>query len=302
MKNTDEQRGTCASGLSAGIGRRGFMVGVAGLAGSAATVSAVAATQTTQECEGTTACRTPGCDYDVLVIGGGFAGLTAARDAQLAGFKTLVLEARNRLGGRTFSTEFEGNLIELGGTWVHNTQPFVWAEMQRYGIPVIETPGAVAEDIRLLMPDGKLRQLTGRDVEEIAIGWQTYCAKSRELLPRPYDALHNREAVLQADAISAVDHLQSLGLSPLQNEFIETLISVFVNNRASEMSYLEVLRFQVLAGDYFPTLMDATTRFKLEGGTGSLIAAIAEEGGMEIRNSSVVKSIDDRGDRVVVTT
>ena len=69
LKNTDEQRGTCASGMSAGIGRRGFMVGVAGLAGSAATVSAVAATETTQECDGTTACRTPGCDYDVLVIG-----------------------------------------------------------------------------------------------------------------------------------------------------------------------------------------------------------------------------------------
>ena len=39
---------------------------------------------------------------DVVVIGGGFAGVTAARDLQKRGFKVLVLEARDRLGGRTW--------------------------------------------------------------------------------------------------------------------------------------------------------------------------------------------------------
>ena len=39
---------------------------------------------------------------DVVVIGGGFAGITAARDLQKRGFTTLVMEARDRLGGRTW--------------------------------------------------------------------------------------------------------------------------------------------------------------------------------------------------------
>ena len=78
---------------------------------------------------------------DVVVIGGGFAGITAARDLQKRGFKVLVLEARDRLGGRTWSEDRNGFHVELGGTWVHWTQPFVWAEKERYGLEVQETPG-----------------------------------------------------------------------------------------------------------------------------------------------------------------
>ncbi|MFM8352990.1 MAG: FAD-dependent oxidoreductase, partial [Actinomycetales bacterium] len=39
--------------------------------------------------------------HDVIVIGAGMAGLAAARDLQLAGLRALVLEARDRIGGRT---------------------------------------------------------------------------------------------------------------------------------------------------------------------------------------------------------
>jgi NADPH-dependent 2,4-dienoyl-CoA reductase/sulfur reductase-like enzyme len=39
--------------------------------------------------------------YDVVVIGGGFAGVTAARDLRRRGYRVLILEARDRLGGRT---------------------------------------------------------------------------------------------------------------------------------------------------------------------------------------------------------
>ncbi len=85
--------------------------------------------------------KIPGVDYDVIVIGGGFSGVTAARNARAQGYRVLILEARNRLGGRTFSSEFAGHKIELGGTWIHWTQPFVWAEKERYGLEVVETPG-----------------------------------------------------------------------------------------------------------------------------------------------------------------
>ena len=44
--------------------------------------------------------------YDVVVIGGGFAGATAARDLTEQGNRVLLLEARDRLGGRTWSSKF----------------------------------------------------------------------------------------------------------------------------------------------------------------------------------------------------
>ena len=86
---------------------------------------------------------------DVVVIGGGFAGITAARDLKHRGLNVLLLEARDRLGGRTWFKEVNGFHVELGGTWIHWTQPFVWAEKERYGLEVQETRGCVAERVAI---------------------------------------------------------------------------------------------------------------------------------------------------------
>ncbi|MBK5356565.1 FAD-dependent oxidoreductase [Pseudomonas sp. TH41] len=94
-------------------------------------------------------------DYDVLIVGGGFAGVTAARDAKENGYRCVILEARNRLGGRTFyQAPFGDQEVELGGTWIHWMQPFVWAETMRYGLEIKETPGATAERL-IQIKDGK---------------------------------------------------------------------------------------------------------------------------------------------------
>lgn len=49
------------------------------------------------------------------------------------GYKVLLLEARDRIGGRTYTAEVDGHLYEMGGTWIHWHQPHVWREMSRYG-------------------------------------------------------------------------------------------------------------------------------------------------------------------------
>jgi len=72
--------------------------------------------------------------YDVIVIGAGYTGLTAARDLTTMGHRVLLLEARDRIGGRTWSSNIGGYPFEMGGTWVHWNQPFVYREIARYGL------------------------------------------------------------------------------------------------------------------------------------------------------------------------
>lgn len=70
--------------------------------------------------------------YDVIVIGAGYCGLTAARNAALEGLKVLLLEGRDRIGGRSWSSNIGGYPFEMGGTWVHWGQAHVWREISRY--------------------------------------------------------------------------------------------------------------------------------------------------------------------------
>lgn len=56
--------------------------------------------------------------YDVIVIGAGLAGLQAATDLTSAGKKVIVLEARDRVGGRSMAGEISGQTIDHGGQWV----------------------------------------------------------------------------------------------------------------------------------------------------------------------------------------
>lgn len=56
----------------------------------------------------------------VIVLGAGMSGLVAARALHLAGVDVVVLEGRDRIGGRTHTIDLEGAAVDLGGSWIHN--------------------------------------------------------------------------------------------------------------------------------------------------------------------------------------
>lgn len=55
----------------------------------------------------------------VVVVGAGVSGLTAARDLNAAGANVTVIDARDRIGGRTWTADVGGAPIDLGGSWIH---------------------------------------------------------------------------------------------------------------------------------------------------------------------------------------
>ena len=99
----------------------------------------------------------PSSDYDAIVLGAGFAGVTAARELRTNGLRVLLLEARPRIGGRTFTSEVGGHDVELGGAFVHWTQPHVWAEITRYGLE-IEEAALTAPPRSAWVTSGELRE------------------------------------------------------------------------------------------------------------------------------------------------
>ena len=60
------------------------------------------------------------------MIGAGMAGLTAARQLAEAGRKVLVLEARDRVGGRILTLRDQGEILELGAEFIHGRPAELW--------------------------------------------------------------------------------------------------------------------------------------------------------------------------------
>ena len=72
---------------------------------------------------------------EVVVVGAGLAGLSAARRLMDAGVEVVVLEARDRVGGRTHSVvEDDGRIIEYGGQWVGPTQDRALGLVEEFGL------------------------------------------------------------------------------------------------------------------------------------------------------------------------
>lgn len=72
--------------------------------------------------------------YDAIVIGAGYAGLAAARQLHDVGKRVLVCEARNRIGGRVWSTPIDGYPLELGAEWIHGDAVSTWQWVRRLGL------------------------------------------------------------------------------------------------------------------------------------------------------------------------
>src|SRR5687767_6365414 len=97
--------------------------------------------------------------HDVIVVGAGLSGLVAARALARAGRRVRVIEARDRVGGRTLSSPTHGQIVDLGGQWIGDQHERLRALAAELGV---ETFAQHATGKKLLdRGDGKLRAFTG---------------------------------------------------------------------------------------------------------------------------------------------
>lgn len=96
---------------------------------------------------------------DVLIVGAGAAGLTAANELRKAGLSVAVLEARDRVGGRLWTDDIDGAMLEIGGQWVSPDQQALIDTIAELGL---ETFSRYREgDSVYVGADGVAKRFTG---------------------------------------------------------------------------------------------------------------------------------------------
>jgi monoamine oxidase len=78
-------------------------------------------------------------DADCVIVGAGVAGLTAAYEFKKKGGSVLVLEARERVGGRTWSAVLDGAEVDWGGEWIGEGQPRIYALIKELSLRTFAT-------------------------------------------------------------------------------------------------------------------------------------------------------------------
>ncbi|HET9086749.1 MAG TPA: FAD-dependent oxidoreductase, partial [Acidobacteriaceae bacterium] len=79
--------------------------------------------------------------YEAIVVGAGMAGLTAARVLAQSGMRVLIVEARDRVGGRILTRQVHDEAIELGAQFVHGKPASLWSLIEESGVATYELQG-----------------------------------------------------------------------------------------------------------------------------------------------------------------
>ncbi len=199
------------------------------------------------------------------------------------------MEARDRLGGRTWTAPWEGLDIELGGGWVHWHQPHTWSEIVRAGLEV--EIGRETELAAWYVGD---ERRTGTIAERDAIaerGWNAFVAGVEEVLPLPHDPLAHIDRMARLDRMSIADRMGELELTGEERSVLEAELESLASGPLGESGAVSVLRWHALSGYSLALTQYTGGRVTLARGTGALLAAIAGGASFDVRLESPVAAI-----------
>ncbi|BAQ11639.1 amine oxidase [Bacillus sp. OxB-1] len=238
-------------------------------------------------------------NYDVIIIGAGFAGVTAARELSQKGYQILVLEARDRLGGRTWVDHQLGRNLEMGGTWVHWFQPHVWAEISRYGLEVVPSP---EPEKAYWVADGKRHEGT---VEEL-FGMlddanNQLLADARKYFPLPYEPLTS-EKLNEVDHLTVAEKINSLGLNDDIKELMHSMWALNFNGPTNKAGLTQAMRWAALSDYNWQLMMEICASYKIEKGTRALIEGIMSDAKADVVYSEEVSLVEKTASGFVVST
>jgi len=244
-------------------------------------------------------------DADVCVVGAGYAGLTAARRLSKAAQSVVVLEARDRVGGRIWTQHLpDGSAVDRGGAWLAPYHDAIYALAGEMGVTTYKT---WVKGAHLLVDGTRTRRYTGLIPKISPLAVITIAlaqAKLDRMAKRvPLEAPWTAKRAEEWDQRSVAWYLERSGIrTAIGRDLFEMAVRGLFTGDLNDVSFLHLL-FLVRAHGSINKLFSiegGSQENLVEGGAGSIAQRVADDLGDAVHLNAPVRSITQRDDRVLV--
>lgn len=243
-------------------------------------------------------------EADVVVVGAGLAGLAAAHAVLRAGLEPLVLEARDRPGGRVVNESIgDGEVVELGGQWVAPRDEWVRRIAGEHDIGLFPTHDRgthlleVGEEVRRYR--GKIPKIRPAALVDMGIARWKLDRQARTVPPgTPWTAAR----AVEWDGQTLGSWLDRTMHTREGRLVMETAMTGIWGGQPQEVNLLQALAFVHAAGDFeaLTTTHGGELQDRVVGGSARIVEVLAEELGDRVVYDAPVVGISDNGSGVEV--
>jgi monoamine oxidase len=243
---------------------------------------------------------------DVAVVGAGLSGLAAARALARAGHSVAVIEARGRVGGKTWTVDGpRGAWLDIGAQYIGPTQDRLAALARSYGV---ETFPTFDQGDTVMIYGGATRRFTNRlplppaDEAEIA---RKLCEIAAMAATVPTEAPQRAPRAPEWDSQTAEIWLRTSVTTEGARFYLGSVIGTLFGAHPRDVSLLQTLFYVRSAGgtlEMLTGIRGAAQERRFVGGSQQIAKRIARGLGRSVHLRSPVRRIERRRDGVVVTT
>lgn len=235
-------------------------------------------------------------ETEICVIGAGFAGLAAARRLAAAGRDVIVLEARDRVGGRVWNRQMsDGTVVSAGGTWLGKGQERMFALCDELGLatyPQFEEGDVLLDiDRRQYRYQGLIPGFGPRHVAALGLGLWRLNRMARRL---PIEAPWKAPGARRLDALTLSEWISNPANVPSRKAqiLLQTGLSTFFCVDPAEVSLLGSMVLAAGGGgfEYYADTKNTETHL-IDGGSPEVAARMAGTLGDRVRLGSPVRSV-----------